>query len=91
MNKAKKVMDLFEFESKYADMAQKIIEKGFKQINKELDDLYKKSKDQGNWFYVGGYTAESIVEGIKLLAENFGYKALPREVAELLDELKWNK
>jgi hypothetical protein len=35
--------------------------------------------------------AESIVEGIKLLAENFGYKALPREVAELLDELKWSK
>lgn len=84
MNKSEKIIDMLEFESKYADMAQKIIGKGFKQINKDLNDLYTKSKDQGNWFYVGGYTAEAIVEGIKLLAENFGYKGLPKDVAELL-------
>lgn len=75
---------MVEYETKWEDKAQRIIERGFRQINKELNELYKQSTDQNNWFYVGSFMANPIAEGVKLLSENFGFKQLPKNVADKL-------
>ena len=77
-------MDLFEYDDKFEALARGIIERGFNQIEKDLNVLYKKSTDQMNWFYVGDAMSEDIADGVRQIADNFSNNQIPAKVSELL-------